>query len=256
MDGRAGDPGALVRAGQTIVWHRPPWTEPEVPTDFEVLHEDAAIVAVRKPSGLPTMPAGGFLENTLLAMVRQRYPGCSPLHRLGRHTSGIVLLARTPDAAAVLSKAWREREVKKHYRALGSGISRSDLVVIDASIGPVSHPLLGQIEAALEEGKPSHTVAMVLERRENSTLFGVEITTGRPHQIRIHLAYAGHPLVGDSIYQVGGVIQEHPGLPGDGGYWLHAEGLQFVHPLTREPIELYARPPEKLLTCAESLVEN
>jgi 23S rRNA pseudouridine1911/1915/1917 synthase len=63
-------------------------------------------------------------------------------------------------------------------------------------------------------------------------LFEVEITTGRPHQIRIHLAYAGHPLVGDPLYDAGGVIKQQPGLPGDGGYLLHAERLAFVHPLT------------------------
>src|SRR5215212_6536234 len=98
-----------LHAGQTIVWHRPPWDEPDVPRHYTLLHEDAALVAVIKPNGLPTMPAGGFLEGTLLALVRERYPEARPLHRLGRHTSGLVLFAREHAAAALLARAWRNR---------------------------------------------------------------------------------------------------------------------------------------------------
>jgi 23S rRNA pseudouridine1911/1915/1917 synthase len=250
-------PNTILRAGQWLVWHRPPWQEPEVPEHFEVIHEDEAIVAVSKPSGLPTMAAGGFLDHTLLALLRARYPEASPLHRLGRHTSGIVLFARTHAAAATLSRSWRDHDVKKHYRALGSGVAALDTFTIDAPIGPVPHPALGDVYAASASGKPSHTVAAVLERRhpvkgrpanDGTTLFGVEITTGRPHQIRIHLAYAGHPLVGDSMYDTGGVIKHQPGLPGDGGYLLHAERLAFTHPVTGASMVLHAAPPLELAT--------
>ncbi len=242
----------LLRAGQWLVWHRPPWNEPDVPAHFDVLHEDDEIVAVVKPSGLPTMPAGGFLEHTLLALVRARHPEASPLHRLGRFTSGIVLFARTHAAASALARAWRGHEVKKRYRALASGVAKLDTLRIDAPIGRVPHPVLGEVYAASARGKPSHSVATVLERRHPmkgcpTTLFHVDITTGRPHQIRIHLAHAGHPLAGDSLYDVGGVIKrEQPGLPGDGGYLLHAERLQFAHPVTGVTTELYAPPPAGL----------
>ena len=130
-----------------------------------MIHEDDAIVAVVKPSGLPTMPAGGFLDHTLLALVRARYPEASPLHRLGRFTSGLVLFARTQAAAATLSRAWRDHGVKKRYRALGSGIAALDTFAIDAPIGPLPHPALGEVYAASPGGKPSHSVATVLERR-------------------------------------------------------------------------------------------
>lgn len=240
------DAATILHAGQSLVWHRPPWHEPEVPASFDVLHEDDAIVAVVKPRGLPTMPAGGFLDNTLLALVRARYPKVSPLHRLGRHTSGIVLFARTQAAASALARAWREHAVTKRYRALGSGVAKLDTFRIDAPIGRAPHPVLGEVWAASARGKPSQSVATVLERRMDSTLFDVDITTGRPHQIRIHLAHAGHPLVGDPLYDVGGVIRNAPGLPGDGGYWLHAEQLQFTHPVTGEAVTLCATPPAEL----------
>ena len=239
---------AILQAGQTVVWHRPPWEEPYVPTGFDVIHEDDAIVAVNKPRGLPTMPAGGFLEHTLLALVRRTYPDARPLHRLGRFTSGIVLFARTPRAASQLARAWRAHEVRKIYRALCRGTARDDAFDIDAPIGPVSHPRLGGVHAASDSGKPSRSVATVLDRRDGQTLFSVEITTGRPHQIRIHMAYAGHPLAGDPLYESGGGLKDDPGLPGDGGYLLHAETLQFSHPVKNQLVTLTATPPPELQT--------
>lgn len=252
LDGARAGVEAVLRAGQTLVWHRPPWDEPDVPWHYAILFEDDAMVAVDKPSGLPTMPAGGFLQHTLLSLVRERYPEASPMHRLGRHTSGLVLFARTHEAAATLAKAWRDLAVQKTYRALAGGVPDTDVLVIDAPIGPVPHPLLGEVAAASAAGKPSHSVATVLERRSDRTLFSVAITTGRSHQIRIHLACAGHPLIGDPLYDAGGVVRSRPGLPGDGGYLLHGEHLRFAHPITGHAIQLHAPPPVTLRTLAET----
>jgi 23S rRNA pseudouridine1911/1915/1917 synthase len=253
LDGATLHADVSLRAGQTIVWHRPPWEEPDVPRHYTLLHEDAALVAVIKARGLPTMPAGGFLEGTLLALVRERYPEARPLHRLGRHTSGIVLFARTQAAAALLTHAWRNQAVAKCYRALGSGVAAWSSLAIDAAIGPVAHPLLRTVHAASPAGRPARSVAAVIERRTDTTLFDVDILTGRPHQIRIHLAYAGHPLVGDPLYAPGGRPRdEHPGLPGDGGYLLHATRLRFVHPLSNALIELSTAPPRELRSSVES----
>jgi 23S rRNA pseudouridine1911/1915/1917 synthase len=246
LDDRTARGDMQLLSGQWLVWNRPPWIEPDVPAHFEVIHEDAALVAVVKPSGLPTMPAGGFLEHTLLMLVRARYPEASPLHRLGRFTSGIVLFARTAAGASTLSRAWREHEVRKRYRALAVGLPALDTFEIDAAIGPVPHPRLGEVYAVSADGKPSHSVATVVERRADSTLLQVDITTGRPHQIRIHLAYAGHPLAGDPLYDVGGVLKSDPGLPGDGGYLLHAWQLQFAHPVTQSVLTLVSAPPPGL----------
>ena len=122
---------------------------------------------------------------------------------------------------------------------------------IDAPIGPVPHPTLGTVQAACEGGRPSHSIARALEQRHDQVLFSVDITTGRPHQIRIHLAYAGHPLVGDPMYEAGGGLKPNPGLPGDGGYLLHAQGLQFPHPLTGQQMAITAAPPLELQTHLE-----
>jgi len=256
VDGQRVSSTATLRAGQTIVWHRPPWDEGDVPTNFTIVHEDDSIIAVDKPGGLPTMPAGGYLNHTLLALMREKYPETSPLHRLGRHTSGLVLFARTRTAASELARAWRDHAVKKTYRALALGETRTEMFVIDVPIGPVPHPLLGTVQAACEDGKPSHSVAVVLEGSRDRTLFKVDITTGRPHQVRIHLAYAGHPLVGDPLYDSGGTLKHHPGLPGDGGYFLHAERLQFTHPATGKPMTLVAPPPPALQTRSEQVTNG
>jgi 23S rRNA pseudouridine1911/1915/1917 synthase len=256
IDGARVCASAVLHAGQVIAWHRPPWDEAAVPTNYDIVYEDDAIVAVDKPGGLPTMPAGGFLNHTLLAMVREKYAEASPLHRLGRHTSGLVLFARTRGAASALAHAWRDRRVKKTYRALALGETRTEMFVIDAPIGPVPHPRLGTVQAATDGGKPSHSVAVVLEGGHNRTLFQVDITTGRPHQIRIHLAYAGHPLIGDPLYESGGGLKRDPGLPGDGGYLLHAERLQFAHPVSGKPMSLRAAPPPALQTLGEQTAVN
>jgi len=249
LDGLRPESGTLLVPGQELVWHRPPWDEPEVDTRVEVLFEDAAILAVHKPRGLPTLPGGGYLDHTLIALVRARLPECSPMHRLGRETSGLVLFARTHAAGAILQEAWRDHRIQKRYRALGSGVATQDAFEITAPIGPVPHPWLGSIHAASPGGKPSRSEARVLERREGATLFEVDIHTGRPHQIRIHLAFAGHPLVGDPLYGPGGTpLEGIIALPGDGGYCLHAERLAFAHPVTGQAMELRAEPPWELRT--------
>ena len=247
LAGRVATGLETLSSGQELIWNRPPWHEPDVPLHFAVVHEDAALLGVVKPSGLPTLPAGGFLNHTLLHLVRQQVPGASPLHRLGRGTSGLVLFARTQQAASLLSHDWREHEVKKTYLALATGRANQREYDITAAIGPVPHPRLGTVYAASPDGKPSHSVATVLEQRANSVLFSVDLLSGRPHQIRIHLAYAGHPLLGDPLYAAGGVPRpESPGLPGDGGYLLHASALEFRHPLSGQMVQLHALPPRAL----------
>jgi 23S rRNA pseudouridine1911/1915/1917 synthase len=230
-----------VTSGQILVWHRPPWIEPDAPRHFDVLFEDPHLLAVNKPSGLPTLPGGGFMENTLLRLVQKQTPSANPVHRLGRGTSGIVLFAKTPQAAANLFANWNTPKIQKIYRALAQNVAQHDVYEIVTPIGLVPHPRLGSVWAANPNGKPSKSVAKVISRAAGTTTFEVSLHSGRPHQIRIHLASIGHPLVGDPLYGLNGLPLENlPGLPGDGGYFLHAQFLKFHHPITGEPIDLEA----------------
>jgi 23S rRNA pseudouridine1911/1915/1917 synthase len=241
LDGVPSTGNESVVSGQILVWNRAPWIEAEVPRHFEVLFSDPYILAVNKPSGLPTVPGGGYLENTLLRLVQQHSPGANPVHRLGRGTSGIVLFARTPQAASNLAAAWNTPKVQKIYRALAQNVAQHDTYEILTPIGLVPHPRIGSVWAAHPGGKPSKSLAKVISRTSSTTTFEVSLNSGRPHQIRIHLASIGHPLVGDPLYGVNGKPVDHlPGLPGDGGYRLHAQFLKFPHPITGKQISLEA----------------
>ena len=136
--------------------------------------------------------------------------------------------------------------MQKIYRALAQHTAQHNAYEICTPIGLVPHPRLGSVWAAKPGGKPSKSLAKVLSRTGSTTMFEVSLGSGRPHQIRIHLASIGHPLVGDPLYGPAGQHLENlPGLPGDGGYLLHAHFLKFQHPITGEPIHVEAPlPPE------------
>ncbi len=244
-----------LRAGDVLEYHRPPWREPDVPEIIDVLHEDERCAVLHKPSGLPVLPGGGYLENTMLHKARILLgAGMAPVHRLGRGTTGAILFARDSDAGAVLSKAMRTREIQKVYLALASGTEMPDRFTVATPIGPVAHPLLGRIHAASAEGKPSISHCRVLSRCPSSgtSLIEVNIPTGRPHQIRIHLAAAGWPLAGDPLYAAGGqpysanASSGRPAVPGDCGYLLHSWRIAFPYPSTGRRRTICAPPTPEL----------
>jgi len=252
VDGRTARDDTVLSRGDTVTWARPPWQEPEAPLTYDVLYEDACFVAVAKPAGLPTLPGGGYLEHTLLALVRASYPGAAPMHRLDRGATGIVLFTRTAVAARAIARDWREGRVGKIYRALVEGSPAQDAFAVETPIGRIPHPALGAVFAASPAGLAARSEVRVLERREGASLVELRIETGRPHQIRIHMAACGHPLVGDPLYAAGGGLREGgAALPGDAGYLLHALRLAFDHPETGEPVDIVCQPPPALLSPAE-----
>ena len=252
LNGRPAVPDELLTSGDRLIYHRLPWEEPGAPRDFGTLFEDDDVLVLAKPSGLPVLPGGFYLENTLLYLVRQRYgAGCSPLHRLGRGTSGAILFTRNVRAARLLASAMKERRILKVYLALASGTAMPDAFTVDAPIGPVPYRRPETLNAYRPDGRPSISHVRVIRRlsEENATLLEVTIPTGRPHQIRIHLSYAGFPLVGDPLYQVGGtpradaVDDEWAATPGETGYLLHSWKIRFPHPATGEDVEIVCPPP-------------
>lgn len=245
-------PDTLLQKGQTLAYHRPPWQEPDVPLSFAILYEDADLLIINKPSGLPVLPGGGFLEHTLLWQLQQQYPLQTPypIHRLGRGTSGLMLLAKTSQARASLSQQMRDRQITKIYRALVGKRDLPNQFTITQPIGKILHPVLGYIYGATSNGLSAHSECQVIQRTDQTTLLEVTILTGRPHQIRIHLATVGYPLLGDPLYDIGGkpkmITTEKLAVPSDCGYHLHAYHLSFFHPKTRELITVFSPPPEKL----------
>ena len=255
LNGRPASPDNILSRGDLLVYHRPPWEEPDAPTDFGTLFEDEDVLALAKPSGLPVLPGGFFLQNTLLYQVRERYgASCSPLHRLGRGTSGAILFARNHRAARSLAMAMFERRILKVYLALAAGTSMPDAFTVDAPIGPVPHKLPATVNAYRQDGRPSISRIRVLRRfpGKDASLLEVTIPTGRPHQIRIHLSYAGFPLVGDPLYRPGGmprtdgIDDEWATTPGATGYLLHSWKIGFPHPTSGAAIEVVGPPPAAL----------
>jgi 23S rRNA pseudouridine1911/1915/1917 synthase len=255
LNGRPALPEELLARGDRLTYRRLPWEEPEAPTDFGILFEDDDVLVLAKPSGLPVLPGGFFLENTLLYLVRQRHgTECSPLHRLGRGTSGAILFTRNARAARLLTVAMKERRIRKVYLAVASGTAMPDTFTVDAPIGPVPYRRPATVHAYRPDGRPSISHVRVIRRlpEDNATLLEVTIPTGRPHQIRIHLSYAGFPLVGDPLYQAGGIPRadaiddEWAALPGETGYLLHSWKIRFPHPARGEDVEVVCPPPAVL----------
>lgn len=255
-----------LKRGQLLAYHRPPWVEPEVPFALSILYEDEELLILHKPAGLPVLPGGGFLENTLWGWLKRHY-SCppSPLHRLGRGTSGVMLLAKTETSKSKLSQDFRNGQIEKIYRALATGVDQPDTFTVSQAIGKIPYPTLGYLYAATKKGKPAISHCRVLRRGSanpfdetrtlNASLLEVTIPTGRPHQIRIHLAAAGYPLWGDPLYGIGGVpIQNltsqdtiQDAVPGDCGYYLHAHQVKFVHPIQARELVVTAEPPTCLV---------
>ena len=255
LNGRTAAAESILKRGDRLAYHRPPWEEPDAPLHVETLFEDDDVLVLAKPSGLPVLPGGLFLENTLLHLTRRRYgPACSPLHRLGRGTSGAILFTRSAAAARTLTAAMKGRRILKVYLALASGTGMPDAFMVDAPIGPIPYRRPVSVHAYSPDGRPALSQVRVVRRfpEKEASLLEVTIPTGRPHQIRIHLSYAGCPLVGDPLYGKGGIPRadgaddDAAATPGDSGYFLHSWKVRFPHPSRGEDVEVVCPPPPVL----------
>jgi 23S rRNA pseudouridine1911/1915/1917 synthase len=246
VNGRVAASGQLLRAGDRLEFHRPPWIEPAAPLHFEVVYEDEDLLALDKPAGLQVLPAGPFHAHTLLALVQKSSAAraeCAPVHRLGRGTSGLVLFGKNAAARASLSAQFRGHAARKTYLALASGTTLPHSWIARHSIGLRAHGPL-QLACADPLGKPAVTRLRVLARdaARGRSLVAAQPITGRPNQIRIHLAASGAALVGDPLFGPGG-LPIRDVSPADGGYFLHAAALGVRHPATGCWLKLRSRPP-------------
>jgi len=258
-NGRAPRPALLVRAGDAIHIDRPAPVEPVVPRHFGILAEDEHFLAIDKPAGLPMHTTAKFWKNTLVALLRERYPTerLQICHRIDRETSGVLLIARTAQAASYLKKSFAQRRVKKTYLALVRGLPAMASGTIDAPMRLLDTRT--HIKMGVEpDGLPAVTHYTVLTRFAEHALVEAGPETGRQHQIRVHLAHIGHPIIGDKLYGAGGetafmrycdggltddLLELFDGLA---RHALHAARLVFPHPVTEEPITVESPLPEDL----------
>lgn len=252
VDGRRLDADERVQEGQRVLIELPE-TEAASPEAFEswVLYEDKHILVLDKPAGLLMHPLGDSWlkspeaaragrESNLAAelqvhrpaILKAGTPRCGIVHRLDRPTSGVLAVAKDSASYAALTRAFKEREMDKSYRAIVRGVPAARSRV-QAPIGRL--PGLRKI-VVTALGKSAETAFSVLSKKKASALVSAQPLTGRTHQIRAHLAYIGHPVAGDPEF-------DRRGVPGAPRLMLHAYRLAFEHPITGKPMRLEAEPP-------------
>jgi 23S rRNA pseudouridine1911/1915/1917 synthase len=204
---------------------------------IDILYEDEFLAVLSKPAGLVVHPAPGHADGTLvnaLLYSMEDLPGVGGvtrpgiIHRLDRDTSGLMVIAKNDEAVARLQKMVKERELKRIYLALVHGVPKTRYGTIDAPIG--RDPKNRKKMAVRAEGsRPAMTHFEILKQYKQASELQVELVTGRTHQIRVHMAYIGHPVVGDPEYGVQGSLERELGLQRQ---FLHAFRISFTHPLS------------------------
>ncbi|MDD8019723.1 MAG: RluA family pseudouridine synthase [Acidobacteriota bacterium] len=259
VNGLAGKPGQKLRAGDLVeisLEDKPPTIELE-PQEIKlaIIYEDREILVLDKPSGLVVHPGAGISCGTLVNGLIFSYPEIknvgSPLrpgivHRLDKETSGLMVVARTERAYYSLRQQFEERAVNKTYLGLAAGRFRNKKGIIDLPVG--RHPA-ERLKMSVSSRKPRTAITRyeVLKEFKHSTLLALKPLTGRTHQLRVHLAATGHPLLGDRRYGQGGEKKRKP----VSRLFLHAFSLSFEHPLKKEWLEFKSPLPPALLEILE-----
>jgi len=255
VNGTLGKPSQKIRTGDRVVMTIPPVREYNVsPQSIPVhlVYQDSEVVVVDKPAGLSVHPGPGHPDGTLVNALLARCPDIQGIggvhrpgivHRLDKDTSGLMVVAKTERAHRGLSAQIKERTVHKGYLALTVGVPPRDEGTINAPIA--RDPRHRQRMAVVLDGRESLTRYRVVEELGDHALLELVLETGRTHQIRVHLAYLGYPLLGDQVYG-----RRHPDLE---RHFLHANALAFRHPRSGEEISCSSSLPEELRAVLESL---
>ena len=250
VNGKPAAKSARLSGGETVTVDVPQLRETALPPQdipLDVVYEDDDVIVVNKPTGLVVHPAPGHPDGTLVNALLHHCgdslsgvggelrPGI--VHRIDRDTSGLIIAAKNDAAHLALSAQLKDHSLSRTYECLVTGNMKQDSGTVDAPIGRSSADRKKM--AVVPTGRRAVTHWEVVARYPGVTHLRCRLETGRTHQIRVHMAYIGHPILGDTVY---GAKKPVPGLTGQ---CLHATGLRFIHPRTGEPVELHCPlPPE------------
>ena len=212
--------------------------------DLDIVYEDDDIMVINKPSGLTVHPGSGNYDNTLVNGLLDYTNSLSDIngdlrpgivHRLDKDTSGLMLVAKTNKAHEVLTTDFQNHDVKRKYWALVKGVVQHNTGMIDAPIGRDEKDRK-KMAVTSKNSKNAITHFKVLKRYKDYTLLELELETGRTHQIRVHLAYIGYPVVNDPVYNNKNATEF--------GQFLHSKTIDFIHPITKEHMHFEIDLPE------------
>jgi 23S rRNA pseudouridine1911/1915/1917 synthase len=261
VDGQVRRAAFKMTPGQVVTLSLPPTEDFELEAQdipLDIIFEDDDILLINKPAGMVVHPAPGHPRDTLVNAVLHHAPSISIqgsnrpgiIHRLDKDTSGVMVIAKSNRAQMSLAKQWQERSVIKRYTTLVAGVVEEDSATIDAPIG--RNTVNRQQMTTTRSGREAITHFTVVERFEDTTLLDVQIETGRTHQIRVHLAFIGFPVVGDALYgnKVSARIAERLGVERQ---FLHASSLGIRVPSSNEHRTFDAPLPAEMAEVLEHL---
>jgi 23S rRNA pseudouridine1911/1915/1917 synthase len=260
VSGRAEKASYKPRAGETISVAIPPSTKRELLGEdipLHIVYEDEALLVVDKPAGMVVHPAPGNWSGTLVnalvgrqaELARDDDDRAGIVHRLDKETSGLLIVAKTEKSHRLLSAAISSRRVARRYAVMVWGHLKSDSTTIDKPVA--RDPRDRKRMAIVNSGRPARTDLFRLARFDSGDLLRAQLHTGRTHQIRVHLASIGHPVIGDDTYGGGGG-RKVAGLPPK-RHFLHAAWLQFNHPISGVPMDLRSPLPPELETSLRAM---